>query len=255
MSDELDLMQRIDEVKTVKEHFEVIRESLNELEDKIAINEGSFPASSISGLELPDLICDIVDFLEPELKPYEFAFYFWLFRHSVVSNGTQRVLVPGRRKLQNSIIKSASVSDGNSQLSYGTVQKAFEKLEEIGAIERVGDTTRDGTPYLVKLPEEISVCQERKKYAQEMDVKSVEEEMVDFYNVRENRLRVFERDGYKCFYCDKQLTRFSATLDHVHPVSEGGDNSLENLVTACLQCNARKNSQEVSAFLAKKSAM
>src|SRR5258706_6365903 len=47
----------------------------------------------------------------------------------------------------------------------------------------------------------------------------------DFYNVPENRLRVFERDEYKCRYSGKQLTRFIATLDHLQPVSERGDNS------------------------------
>jgi HNH endonuclease len=32
----------------------------------------------------------------------------------------------------------------------------------------------------------------------------------------------------------QRLTRFTATLDHVRPVAEDGDNSLENLVAACL---------------------
>jgi 5-methylcytosine-specific restriction endonuclease McrA len=71
---------------------------------------------------------------------------------------------------------------------------------------------------------------------------------LDCYNVSENRLRIFVRDGYKCHYCGKQLTRFSATLDHIHPVSEGGDNSEGNLVTACLHCNSRRGSQPVSDF-------
>lgn len=48
---------------------------------------------------------------------------------------------------------------------------------------------------------------------------------LDFYNVRENRLKLFDRDDYKCRYCSKQLTRFTATLDHVQPVSKGGDNN------------------------------
>lgn len=61
---------------------------------------------------------------------------------------------------------------------------------------------------------------------------------LDFYNIQENRYKDFERDGYKCHYCQKQLTRFSATLDHIQPVSKGGDNSFNNLVTACLHCNA-----------------
>ncbi|MDE2118063.1 MAG: HNH endonuclease, partial [Betaproteobacteria bacterium] len=68
-------------------------------------------------------------------------------------------------------------------------------------------------------------------------------------NVSENRYKVFERDGYKCHYCGKQLTRFSATLDHIQPVSKGGDNSFENLVTACLHCNAERGNKPVMDFV------
>jgi len=68
---------------------------------------------------------------------------------------------------------------------------------------------------------------------------------LDYYNVAENRLKVFERDGYECHYCKKQLTRFTATLDHIQPVSERGDNSLHNLTTACLHCNSRRGSRPV----------
>jgi 5-methylcytosine-specific restriction endonuclease McrA len=30
------------------------------------------------------------------------------------------------------------------------------------------------------------------------------------------------------------------TRDHVHPLSQGGDDSWENVVTACFPCNSRK---------------
>ncbi len=73
---------------------------------------------------------------------------------------------------------------------------------------------------------------------------------IDYNNVRENRTKVYERDDYKCHYCQKQLTRFTATLDHVKAVAEGGDNSFENIVTACLGCNSRKHRRPVGDFLA-----
>ncbi|MGH8504837.1 MAG: HNH endonuclease, partial [Stenotrophobium sp.] len=38
---------------------------------------------------------------------------------------------------------------------------------------------------------------------------------------------------------------FTATLDHIQPVSKGGDNSLHNLTTACLHCNSRRGSRPV----------
>ena len=56
---------------------------------------------------------------------------------------------------------------------------------------------------------------------------------MEFDALHENRIKVFERDGYICRYCQKQLTRFTATSDHVKPIAEGGDNSLDNLVNGC----------------------
>ena len=48
------------------------------------------------------------------------------------------------------------------------------------------------------------------------------------------------------------ITRFTATLDHVTPVAEGGDNSFDNLLTACLSCNSQKNVRPVGDFIADK---
>jgi hypothetical protein len=47
--------------------------------------------------------------------------------------------------------------------------------------------------------------------------------------------------AYKCRYCEKQLTQFTATLDHVRAVAEGGDNSFDN---------SRKRRRPVGDFLA-----
>jgi 5-methylcytosine-specific restriction endonuclease McrA len=127
----------------------------------------------------------------------------------------------------------------------------MEALESVGAIRLEGDANRDGTLYRVMLPEEIGICQERR---QELSVRAtpvqVHEGEVDYYNVRENRSKVYERDSYKCRYCDKQLTRFTVTLDHVKSVRDGGDNSFENLVAACLVCNSKKNQRLVGDFIA-----
>jgi 5-methylcytosine-specific restriction endonuclease McrA len=65
---------------------------------------------------------------------------------------------------------------------------------------------------------------------------------------------VFERDEYKCRYCGKQLTRFTATLDHIQPVSKDGDNSYDNLVTACLHDNSQRGSRPVMEIIIEKNA-
>lgn len=45
-----------------------------------------------------------------------------------------------------------------------------------------------------------------------------------------------------CYWCKKQLTASSATVDHVIPLSKGGTNGFDNFVLACKACNTdRRN--------------
>lgn len=58
--------------------------------------------------------------------------------------------------------------------------------------------------------------------------------------VRYSKQNVFLRDGYICQYCGDDVSRSSATLDHVLPTSLGGKSTFENSVCACGTCNANK---------------
>ncbi|MGO8814199.1 MAG: HNH endonuclease [Terriglobia bacterium] len=128
---------------------------------------------------------------------------------------------------------------------------ALRALETIGAIRKEGEPNRDGTLYRVLVPDEIEACRKFRAERTTADpLPDVDPSEIDYYNVRENRVKVFERDSYQCHYCKKQLTRFTATLDHIKPVAEDGDNSFDNLITACLDCNSRKNKRLLSDFLA-----
>jgi len=51
---------------------------------------------------------------------------------------------------------------------------------------------------------------------------------------------LFARDQYLCMYCGRPHARQQLTRDHVHPVSRGGADTWENVVTACFACNSRK---------------
>ncbi len=58
---------------------------------------------------------------------------------------------------------------------------------------------------------------------------------------------VFDRDGWFCQLCGEEVDAFllypngrSASLDHVRPVSHGGDHTQENTQLAHLECNLRK---------------
>jgi 5-methylcytosine-specific restriction endonuclease McrA len=58
--------------------------------------------------------------------------------------------------------------------------------------------------------------------------------------VKFNRRNIFARDGNRCQYCGKKFVTSALSLDHVHPRSQGGAASWENIVCACLKCNVRK---------------
>mmetsp|Transcript_14617 Transcript_14617/g.24943 ORF Transcript_14617/g.24943 Transcript_14617/m.24943 type:complete len:355 (-) Transcript_14617:485-1549(-) len=57
------------------------------------------------------------------------------------------------------------------------------------------------------------------------------------------RQNVFLRDRFTCQYCLQRFRPSELSFDHVTPRCKGGGHSWENIVTACLACNARKGSQ------------
>ncbi len=54
------------------------------------------------------------------------------------------------------------------------------------------------------------------------------------------RFSILTRDRFTCRYCGARAPDVSLEVDHVHPVSKGGTNQADNLVTACWTCNAGK---------------
>lgn len=237
----------------MNERLEQIRQLLGELEDEIETGTASTGDRDFSAMELPLIIQEIVDDLQPLLSPYEAAFYWYAFRHSIAQDGNPHVRLSGKA-LRRGCVKSSYSTAVENTISEGKVREIFRALENLGALRKEGEPNRDGTLYRVLIPDEIEAC---RKFRNERTAASSKPEItdaeLDFYNVRENRVKVYERDGYKCRYCEKQLTRFTATLDHVIPVTEGGDNSFGNLVTACLGCNSRKTGRPLGDFLADQS--
>lgn len=232
----------------MKDNVKRIRELLNEIEAESSSNTGVIDERDFSALELPLIIQEIVDDLQPLLTTYEAAFYWYIFRHSIAKNGNPHLRL-STRGLQTGIVKSSH----SEQIALQTVRGILAGLESIGGIRKEGEPNRDGTLYRVLIPDEIEACRKfRAERTAAVPKTEVTENEIDFYNVRENRIKVYERDDYRCRYCEKQLNRFTATLDHVKPVAEGGDNSFENLVTACLDCNSRKHHRPVGDFLAER---
>lgn len=234
----------------MNERIEQIRSILKTLEEESASNMQLRNGSDFSAFELPQIIQEIVDDLQPLLSPYEAAFYWYAFRHSIVRNGNPHVRL-STKGMRSGVVKSSYSQAVASKISEEKMREIYRALESIGAIRKVGEPNREGTLYQVFIPDEIEACRKFRSEREAAEPKpDVRDSEVDFYNVRENRIKVYEKDGYKCRYCGKQLTRFTATLDHVTPVAEGGDNSFENLLTACVECNSRKNKRPIGDFLA-----
>lgn len=54
------------------------------------------------------------------------------------------------------------------------------------------------------------------------------------------RFDVFKRDGFQCQYCGSTPPSVVLEVDHIHPVSKGGKNRVDNLLTSCFDCNRGK---------------
>jgi 5-methylcytosine-specific restriction endonuclease McrA len=75
--------------------------------------------------------------------------------------------------------------------------------------------------------------------------------------------QAFIRENGRCFYCEKEVfsrqgrSRYAvdrhddATIDHIVPQSEGGQNDLGNIVLACRRCNGKRGTSPADHFLLK----
>ena len=140
----------------MNERLEQIRKLLSELE--VEMKAGAAAGDrDFSALELPLIIQEIVDDLQPQLSPYDAAFYWFLFRHSIANNGDPHLRV-STRHLRTAVVKSSYSQADESPVSLGKVQDTLRALEGIGAIRKEGEPNRDGTLYRVLIPEEIEAC-------------------------------------------------------------------------------------------------
>jgi hypothetical protein len=54
----------------------------------------------------------------------------------------------------------------------------------------------------------------------------------------------------KCFFCECDLTDYKA-IEHLTPISKGGDNDVFNLVYSCKSCNSKKRQNTLEEFAIK----
>lgn len=67
---------------------------------------------------------------------------------------------------------------------------------------------------------------------------------------RTMKFEIYQRDEFRCYYCKKHKSQLPEgvhlSLDHKIPYVDGGDDSFENLVTACSECNNGKANKVIN---------
>jgi hypothetical protein len=143
-------------LNNMNERLRQIRKLLNDLE--LEMKPGA-PGGDrdFAAEELPLIIQQIVDDLQPQLSPYDAAFYWFLFRHSIARDGDPHLRV-STRHLRTAVVKSSYSQAEENPVSLGKVQDTLRALETIGAIRKEDEPNRDGTLYRVLIPDEIEAC-------------------------------------------------------------------------------------------------
>ena len=72
-------------------------------------------------------------------------------------------------------------------------------------------------------------------------------ERVNFF-VIENRSYILDREGHRCFYCQRAINKETYVIEHVLS-RPAGNNTYRNLVAGCRECNNRKNDTSAEDFL------
>ena len=60
---------------------------------------------------------------------------------------------------------------------------------------------------------------------------------------KKTRFQVFKRDEFRCCYCGQCPPKVVLEVDHIIPVAEGGPDKIDNLITACFDCNRGKGAE------------
>lgn len=55
-----------------------------------------------------------------------------------------------------------------------------------------------------------------------------------------------QRDGTSCYLCKKELDVDQSCIEHIIPISQGGENEPHNIAIACATCNTDKAGRYVS---------
>lgn len=122
------------------------------------------------------------------------------------------------------VIHVENGSDGPKYLSYD-----FESWAEVAALQ--AQLEREKHDWVRTVRYEIAVPR---------IIRLLGYDRLPEQTVKLNRRNLFARDRNQCQYCGRHFPTSDLSIDHVLPRSLGGKDTWDNLVCACIKCNARK---------------
>lgn len=166
-------------------------------------------------------LSQIEDALFPRfrLSVWERAVYYHLLRQTwVVGHEKALCSVSG-------IASAVGISDWKAR-------EALRSLHTKGCI-KIEDRSRSGHDIRLFLPSELNLPVEAQEPPPDVA-------KVDFFTGRRYVETLLAREGGRCFYCLREVSRETCELDHVSPQTEAMDNSYRNIVVSCHECNKLK---------------
>ena len=64
----------------------------------------------------------------------------------------------------------------------------------------------------------------------------------------QGEVSVYRRQSGRCAYCNVKIPFKNGEIDHIVPLSRGGDDDCWNICFACVHCNRTKSSKFVVEF-------
>lgn len=138
---------------------------------------------------------------------------------------------------ENAAELSAVISVDNDLGAVGTDAYGIEHMTRFADVDELEQflasefANEDDKPFILQILE-------RKKAAAAAEAaKAARRNRSGNWISNADRQALYERDGHTCRYCG---STDSLSLDHIIPVSQGGTDEPDNLVTACRSCNSAK---------------
>jgi len=117
---------------------------------------------------------------------------------------------------------------------------------------------RRATQWALDNPERVRMSKRKynKEYRKRPEIKVREKEYQRKYylkhriNIRKKAARfdILQRDNFTCQYCGRKPPEVKLQIDHKIPQSKEKNNTNENLITACSDCNLGKGDRLLNSY-------